>query len=98
MKRNTKLADPKTILEVYYMYPHELNTKEIVRIFPRISSATVARYKDAARDVMAERGIPRWSAYGVDTETAFEVWGINVKKLERSVRKQKELSLATDAL
>ena len=79
-------------LRVYYSNS-ELGNKEITTLFGKRSSATVSRLKRLAKDAMTARSILSYRANTVNTPVAYEVWGIDVKDLERRMKKIKELSL-----
>ena len=79
-------------LRIYYTNS-ELGNAEITALFGKRSSATVSRLKRIAKDEMTARGILSYGANKVNTVVAYEVWGIDVKDLERRMRKIKELNL-----
>ena len=79
-------------LRVYFAYP-ELGNKEITALFGKRSSATVARLKRAVKDEMSSKGVLSYGSNTVNTEIAFDVWGIDVKDLEKRMKKIKELGL-----
>ena len=79
-------------LMIYYKYP-EIGNKEIIALFGQRSSATVSRLKRVAKDEMIKKGILSYGANKVNTEIAFNVWGINVDDLEQRMKKLKELNL-----
>ena len=65
----------------------ELTSKDIKDIFGVSGSKTVSRLKAEALAVMADKGIPPWSRGCVNTECAYEAWGLNIKDLERRYQK-----------
>ena len=79
-------------LRVYYTNS-ELGNKEITDLFGRRSTATISRLKRMAKDAMNARNVLSYGANKVNTAVAFEVWGIDVKDLERRMKKIKELGL-----
>ena len=79
-------------LRVYYTNA-ELGNKEITALFGQRSTATVSRLKRMAKDEMTRRNVLSYGANKVNTPIAFEVWGIDVKDLERRKFKLDELSL-----
>jgi len=81
-----------TALKVYYNNS-ELGNKEIKSLFGQRSSATISRLKRNVKDEMQTRAIPSYGANKVNTVIAFEVWGIDVKDLEKRLKKIKELNL-----
>ena len=86
MKVLTNIAEA---IEMYYGKP-ELRNADIKKLFGVTGDATVARLKKPVLDEMQRRDVPRWSAYGVNTEVAFDVWGFDIKDLERRHKKLME--------
>ena len=87
-----KPVNIETALKIYYEN-FEIGNKEIKTLFGSISTATIAKMKNAVYDEMLKRGILRYSYYGVNTEVAYEVWGIDVEDLERRRKKLQRLNL-----
>jgi len=81
-----------TALKIYYSNS-ELGNKEIKTLFGQRSSATISRLKRVVRDEMYIRDTPSYGANKINTVIAFEVWGIDVKDLEKRMKKIKELNL-----
>ena len=79
-------------LRIYYKYA-EIGNREILTLFGRRSSATVSRLKRAVKTEMNKRDMFSYGANKVNTEVAFDVWGIDVKDLEKRMKKIKELEL-----
>ena len=70
-----------------YYEKEAIGNKDIVEIFGNMSSATIAEMKRAVRKAELEKGLPIFQSRYVHTETAFEVWQINIKSLEAKYRK-----------
>ncbi len=87
-----QITNISTALKIYYAHS-ELGNKEITALFGRRSSATISRLKRIAKKEMNTKGILSYGANKVNTEVAFDVWGIDVKDLEKRIRKLKELNL-----
>ena len=68
-----------------YREQTEIGTSDIMAIFG-VSETTARRLKKAAQERMAEKKVQSFNAYMVNVETAFETWGIDVRKLERAVK------------
>ena len=81
-----------TALKIYYANS-ELGNKEINTLFGKRSSDTICRLKRIVKDEMNARDVYSYGANKVNTEVAFEVWGIDVEDLEKRMRKIKELNL-----
>jgi len=81
-----------TALKTFYSHS-EIGNKEILALFGRLSSATVARLKTAVKDEMNKQGVYSYGLYKVNTAVAFYVWGIDIADLEKRRKKLKELAL-----
>ena len=79
-------------LRLYYSHS-ELGNKEIVQLFGKISTATIARLKKLVKDEMAKRDMLSYGIYKVNTVVAFIVWGLDVVDLEKRMKKLKNLDL-----
>lgn len=90
------IKDIDTALRIYYSYT-ELTNKHIKELFGGIADTTVARYKKSVLDAQAANNIKTSQHHTIDTETAFEVWGIDVEKLERRRAKLRKLGLEKES-
>ena len=81
-----------TALRIYYSF-NEIGNKELVKLFGPTSSRTLTRYKDAVKAVQFERGVKTSGQYTINTELAYEVFGIDVARLERNRKKLISLGL-----
>ena len=79
------VRDIATAIRMYYE-KHELTSSDIVELFG-VCMVTAKRLKDMARDLMGERDIPNWNALAVNTDCAFEAWGLDIDDLERRYKK-----------
>lgn len=82
-----------TALRIYYQYP-EIGNKEIRELFGSIGNSTISTYKKAVQKVQAEKNVMTSQICTINTEVAYEVWGINVEDLERRRDKLKALGLS----
>lgn len=82
-----------TALRIYYTYP-EIGNKEIRELFGNIGNSTMSKYKQPVLDMQAERGVYTSQRSTVNTEIAYEVWGIDVEDLEHRRSKLKKLGLS----
>lgn len=89
-----QIADIDTALRIYYQYP-EIGNKQIRELFGGLGNSTIANYKRAVLDKQIEIGKKTSAAHTVDTETAFDVWGIDVENLEKRKLKLKKLGFAS---
>ena len=89
-KRNIK--DISTALRIYYENT-EIGNSEIRELFGSLANSTMYHMKNEVLKVMAERNTPRYRHHTVNTEVAFEVWGIDVDDLEKRRAKLIKLGL-----
>lgn len=80
--RAHKIQSIDTALRLYYEN-EELSNADIRELFGDIAQSTIAKMKNEVLAVMTERNTQRWRYHTVNTEVAYEVWGINVESLER---------------
>jgi hypothetical protein len=79
-------------LRLYYSHS-ELGNKEIVQLFGKLSTATIARLKNMVKDEMIKRDMLSYGMFKVNTVVAYVVWGLDVIDLEKRRKKLKELDL-----
>lgn len=91
MGRQVKLADPQTVLRIYYSNPAEIGNKEIRELFGGVAIATAVRYKQMVQKEMVKQEIRTWNKNSVNTKLAFEVWGIDISAQEKCLNKLKKL-------
>lgn len=93
IKAPCHVKDLGTAVRIYYSYP-EMSNKEIKELFGRdFSGATLARYKSMIRQRQRELGIKTAVPYSVNTKVAFEVFGIDITEIEKSMAKLQKLGL-----
>jgi len=85
------VKDIDAALRAYYGNGY-ISNKEVAKIFDAGKSLTWKLMK-AVREHEAENGVPIVIPHHVTVSVAFEVWGINVKELERNRKKLAELNL-----
>ena len=88
-----KNPDIKTAVQIYYTKP-EIGTDDIRKLFS-VGKSKAQRMKNEVRKVMAEKGVKVWLPYSVNTEVAFEVWGLNITDLEARLKKLQRLGMET---
>lgn len=91
--RVVQIKDIDTALRVYYTYP-ELSNAQIRELFGNIAGSTISKYKQAVRAIQAEREVKTSQLNTINTEIAYEVWGINVADLEKRRAKLIKLGLS----
>lgn len=87
-----QITDLDVALHIYYRYP-EIGSKEIQLLFHRHSKSTISRLKKLAKRKMTEDGIYTHGLYKLNTVSAYEAWGIDVKDLEARRSKLQKLGL-----
>lgn len=75
----------ETAVRLYYSRT-ELGNKEIRELFSCGKNSAVT-LKKRAKELMAKRAIKCWNAKNVDTETAYQAWGLDIQKLEERLKK-----------
>ena len=88
-----KNPDIKTAVQIYYTKP-EIGTNEIMELFS-VKGTKALQMKNEVRKVMAEKGVKVWLPHSVNTEVAFEVWGLNITDLETRLKKLQRLGMET---
>ena len=76
-------------LKIYYENV-EIGNKEIIFLFGNHSSATISKLKKCVKQEMNKKGISNYCANKVNTEVAYEVWGLDINNLKTRF---KELSI-----
>ena len=90
------IKDLKDCLRIYYTYP-EIGIKEIKELFG-VGDTKACRLKEPVRKKQIEENIMVLDKNSVNTEAAFEVWGIDIEDIERRVKKLEKLGLCTEAV
>ena len=95
MASNVRIPMVTSIEKAIYIYYSriEMGNKDITELFGDLSSATISRLKQKAREQMAIDSVQSWTGYGVSTESAYRAWGLNIADLEKRYSKLKELHL-----
>lgn len=88
--RIPQITSLETAIRLYYERT-ELTNGDIRELFGQLGNATVAKLKRTAKELMAERNTPVWNAQRVNTEVAYEAWGLDIEKLEYRLKKLKAL-------
>lgn len=96
MPKFPELAGPDICLEIYDNNPICIGTKEIQRIFSGIGRSTAERYKNEIKEVMTQQNKTVFIKNKVDTDCAFEHWGLDVKKMRRSLRNRNDALRRTE--
>lgn len=87
-----KLANIETIVRIYYSSP-EIGNKEVGELFMTKASNTISAKKKPVKLEMKKRNIHSCVPYHISTEIAYEVWGIDIDKCVRDLKRMKTLGL-----
>ena len=90
-----KVPDLKTAIQIHYQYPAGLGTKQISELFG-VSPSTAFNIKKQVLKIMNERNIKCWKSSDIHTQTAYELWGIDINDLEKRYKKLLSLGIITD--
>ncbi len=88
--RIPQITSLETALRLYYERT-ELTNTDIYELFGKIGSHTVSKLKKKAWELINERKTPIWNAARVNTEVAYEAWGLDIENLERRWKKLKAM-------
>ena len=92
-KNIPEISSLDNAIRIYYRYP-EIGTKEIKELFGSRSNGTIVKLKKLARGVMIEEKIPTCRTSSVNTNAAFQAWGIDVVDLEKRREKLNKLGIS----
>lgn len=90
------VADLEVALRLYYTR-NELSTADICTIF-RCSGKTAYRLKCRGREQMERDNVPTWNQNCVNTEAAFRAWGLDITKIEHSLKTLRRLNLTKETI
>ena len=103
--RVPQVADISAAIRLYYEHT-EIGNKDIRAIFGDMANGSYpitikAAYNDEngtalkqlALEAMHERGTVHYNAQYVNTEVAYDVWGIDIKRLERGIERLNKLNI-----
>ena len=92
--RVPQITSLETAIRLYYERI-ELTNSDIRELFGPLANSTVKRLKEKAELLMVGRNITVWNAQRVNTEIAYEAWGLNIADLERRLKKLKAMEVRT---
>ncbi|UVX37090.1 MAG: hypothetical protein [Bacteriophage sp.] len=81
--------DIEMAVRLYYE-KSEINNKDIRKLFGTGETRTIALKKPVLAE-MAKRGVKSWLPHSVNTEIAYEVWGIDIDNFEKRLKKLRTL-------
>lgn len=86
------IANVQAALKAYYSPDGYIGNQDIKDMFG-VAEATAKKLRSKVEDAHIEQNKPRFVPHKVDAELAFEVWGIDIQKLERNWKKQQQLGI-----
>ncbi|WP_099205627.1 hypothetical protein [Scatolibacter rhodanostii] len=89
--RTRSVENVAAALKIYYSCNY-IGNAEIKEIFG-IGENTAINLKKLVQSAEIERNVVQAVPYKVNTKLAFEIWGIDIKALEKNYNKLKELGL-----
>lgn len=81
--------DIEMAVRLYYEKP-EITNADIKALFSTGETQTI-KIKKAVKEEMAKRGVKSWLPHSVNTEIAYEVWGIDIDNFEKRLKKLRTL-------
>ncbi len=90
--RIPQVADIRSAIELYWSKT-EIGTNDICALFG-VNRERAAKLKGVAREKMSERGTINYNSMCVNTEVAYESWGLQIGDLERRYAKLRKLKEA----
>ncbi|MBO5449771.1 MAG: hypothetical protein J5994_10675 [Ruminococcus sp.] len=87
-----KQPDLITAIRLYYE-KSELGTQDIIKLFD-VSNSGAAKMKKKVRQAMAEKNVKSFYPHSINTEVAYELWGIDIEKCEARLKRLRSLKLA----
>ena len=85
-----QIASVEVAVSMYYEKPW-LSNKDIHELFPGISTSTVQRLKNLAREKASELGMMQYNSWCVLTKPAYIAWGLDIDDLEKRLSKLRRL-------
>ena len=90
-----QIASVEVAVTMYYEKPW-LSNKDIHELFPCISTSTVQRLKNLAREKASKMGMMQYNSWCVLTKCAFLAWGLDIEDLEKRLSKLRRLGVVKD--
>lgn len=93
--RVQQVRDLESAIRLYYERS-AFGIKDIMEIFD-VSDSTALRLKNAAREQERKEGIPCWNVRYVNPEAAFRAWGLDITRMETSLKRLRSLKIYKEA-
>ena len=84
-----------TAIRIYYEHAMEIGNQQIMELFGA-SQSTASAMKKEVQQRQAEEGIKVYTPGYVNTELAYQVWGLDIDRLIRNYKKMKALGVLMD--
>lgn len=94
--RVPQVADVDTAIRLYYSKT-EIGNADIRQLFGNLGQARISKLKQLVISEMRERDTVRYNALCVNTEVAYDVWGINIDRLTAGRKKLQQLGLGGES-
>lgn len=91
--RIPQIKDIRAAIELYWSKT-EIGTSDIAALFG-VNRERAGKLKGVARELMNERKTINYNAMYVNTEIAYEAWGLQISDLERRFAKLQKLKEAS---
>lgn len=92
MALKLQISSLETAILIYHTHP-EVGNKEIGELWGTKSPSTINRLKNEVYDLMREKGVKPHGYYQVNTEIAYEAWGLDINKLIKNFNRLKKIGL-----
>ena len=89
--RVPQVRELESAIRLYYERS-AFGIKDIMEIFD-VSDSTALRLKNAAREQERNEGIPCWNVRYVNPEAAFRAWGLDITRMETSLKRLRSLKI-----
>ncbi len=90
--RIPQIKDIAAAIRIYYSRL-ELENDDIRELFPGVSNSKIANLKKPVLENMNKNGILRYGYHSINTQAAFEVWGLDIKDLEKRLSALNRLNM-----
>ena len=90
--RIPQVQNARVALAIYYS-KSEIGNADIKMLFGNMGQERTTKLKAVARERMREANCPTYNARYVNTECAFDAWGIDVKRLTKGLGILEKLGL-----
>ena len=93
--RVPQVRELESAIRLYYERS-AFGIKDIMEIFD-VSDSTALRLKNAAREQERKEGIQCWNVRYVNPEAAFRAWGLDITRMEMSLKRLRSLKIYKEA-